>query len=274
MRLAMAQISSTDDPDRNLAVVAEHTAAAAAERADLIVFPEATMCRFGVPLRAVAQPLDGPWASAVVALAEEHRIAVVAGMFIPADDGRIHNTVLVARPGHAPVGYHKIHLYDAFGFAESKTVAPGHDPLVVDIAGHAVGVATCYDIRFPALFTELARRGAELIVVPTSWGAGPGKVAQWEVLTAARALDSTTFVAAVGQAVPDDPAVGESTAPTGVGHSRLSDPFGSVIADYGSGVRVGVHEIDLTLTDKARTALAVLDNAREIARLDRMTRDD
>ncbi|MBM7367992.1 carbon-nitrogen hydrolase family protein [Gordonia hydrophobica] len=268
MRLAMAQISSTDDPSANLRTVVDQTRSAAADGAELVVFPEATMCRFGVPLRDVAQPLDGPWASDVVRVADAEQITVVAGMFTPDPDGRIRNTVLVARPGEAPVGYDKIHLYDAFGFAESATVAPGRDPLVVEVAGHLVGVATCYDIRFPALFVELARRGAELIVVPTSWGAGPGKVAQWEVLSTARALDATTYIAAVGQALPTDISVRNSSAPTGIGHSRLSDPFGSVIADYDSAVQTGVHDIDLGLTHKARTALAVLANTREIPRLD------
>lgn len=271
MRLAMAQISSTDDPSTNLATVRQQARQAAAEGADLIVFPEAAMCRFGVSLRGVAQPLDGPWATTVVQTADAEGIAVIAGMFTPAEGGRVHNTLLVARPGEEAVGYDKIHLYDAFGFAESATVAAGSEPLVVEVAGHRVGVATCYDIRFPALFTELARRGAELIVVPTSWGAGPGKVAQWEVLSTARALDSTAFVAAVGQALPADPAARDSSAPTGIGHSRLSDPFGSVIADYDSAVQTGVHDIDLGLTHKARTELAVLANAREIPRLDGTT---
>ncbi|WP_026919073.1 carbon-nitrogen hydrolase family protein [Gordonia shandongensis] len=269
MRLAMAQISSTADPEENLATVVDRTRFAAARGADLVVFPEATMCRFGVPLGEVAQPLDGPWASRVAALADEEQIAVIAGMFTPAPDGRIANTVLVARPGRAPEGYDKIHLFDAFGFRESATIAPGGEPFVTEIAGHSVGVATCYDIRFPALFTELAHRGAQVIAVPTSWGAGPGKIDQWQTLATARALDSTCFVAAVGQALPDDPGIRGSSAPTGIGHSRLSDPFGSVIADYDSAARTDVHDIDPALTDKARSALAVLANEREFRRLDR-----
>ncbi|KXT58971.1 hydrolase [Gordonia sp. QH-12] len=274
MRLAMAQMSSTDSPDANLEIVLDGVRDASAAGADLVVFPEAAMCRFGVSLRDVAQPLDGPWASAVAAAADAHRVAVAAGMFTPAPDGRIRNTVLVARPGRAPLAYDKIHLYDAFGFAESRTVAPGHRPLVFDVGDCTVGVATCYDIRFPALFTELARRGAQMIVVPTSWGSGPGKLEQWEILTRARALDSTAYVAGVGQAEPSDPAIRDSLAPTGIGHSRLSDPFGSVIADYDSAVQMGVHDIDLALTDKARSALAVLANARDIPRLDRTNPHD
>ncbi|MFM9378984.1 carbon-nitrogen hydrolase family protein [Gordonia sp. VNK21] len=269
MRIALAQVNSGTDPQANLEIVREHTRAAAADGAELVVFPEAMMCRFGVRLDTVAQPLDGPWAGAVAALADETGVAVVAGMFTPAGDGRVRNTLVIAVPGRPVQGYDKIHLFDAFGFAESATVAPGDQPVVFELSGHRIGVATCYDIRFPRLFTELARRGAELIVVPASWGDGTGKLPQWQLLASARALDSTTFVAAVGQALPDDPQAAASSAPTGIGHSRISDPFGSVVADYGPGVTLGVHELDLTTAHRARDALAVLANERPIARLDR-----
>ncbi|GEE01287.1 hydrolase [Gordonia spumicola] len=268
MRLAMAQISTGTDPDVNLTRIVAETERVAADGVDLIVFPEASMCRFGVSLTGVAQPLDGPWASRVVRLVNDTGVTVVAGMFTPSDDGRIRNTLLIARPGKPALGYDKIHLFDAFGFAESATIAPGERTVIAEIAGRRVGFATCYDIRFPELFVELAARGAELIVVPTSWGSGAGKLAQWELLASARALDSGTTVVAVGQALPDDPKVRDSGAPTGIGHSRISDPFGSVIADYDSGEQVGVHDIDLTRTDKARAALATLANRREIRSLD------
>ncbi|MFT4087327.1 MAG: carbon-nitrogen hydrolase family protein [Gordonia sp. (in: high G+C Gram-positive bacteria)] len=270
MKIGLAQISSTDDPAANLEQIARRTAELAADGARLIVFPEAVMCRFGVNLSRVAEPLDGPWATAVGSLADTHHVTIVAGMFTPSGDGRVANTLLVARPGSPPLGYDKIHLYDAFGFRESDTVAPGDEPLVFECDGVLVGVATCYDIRFPALFVELARRGAELVVVPTSWGDGPGKLTQWQVLASARALDSTSFVAAVGQAQPTDPAARESSAPTGIGHSRITDPFGSVVAEYGPDVHAAVHDLDLSTTVKARDALAVLANQREIPRLDRI----
>ncbi|MGC5255885.1 carbon-nitrogen hydrolase family protein [Gordonia sp. DT218] len=263
MRIAMAQITSGTDPAANLELVASAAHTASDGGADLVVLPEATMCRFGVPLGPVAEPVDGPWATAVSEIAARHEITVVAGMFTP-DDDRVRNTLVIARPDGTRLSYDKIHLYDAFGFAESRTVAPGEDPLTFAIGDVVVGVATCYDIRFPALFTELASRGAQLIVVPASWGAGPGKVHQWEVLATARALDSTTFVAAVGQALPADSAVRESSAPTGTGHSQLTDPFGSVVAAYDEGVHIGVHDIDTRAVEKARSTLAVLNNQRPI----------
>src|SRR5690625_3421738 len=226
MRIACAQILSGTDPAANLQLVADYTERAAAAGAKLVVFPEATMCRFGVPLGPVAEPLDGPWAQRVRDIAGRAGITVVAGMFTPAGDGRVGNTLLAAGPG-ADAHYHKVHLYDAFGFAESRTVAPGFDPVVIDVDGGGVGLSTCYDVRFPALYTELADRGAQLIAVCASWGAGPGKPRPWELLACARALDSTSYIAAVGQADPgdSDPA-NSSGAPTGVGHSLVASPWG------------------------------------------------
>ena len=287
MRLAMAQISSGTDPAENLELVVSATERAAADGADLVVFPEATMCRFGVKLGPIAEPLDGPWADAVAGIAAQCGVSVVAGMFTPAlspvaslapalspvaslapelsPRERVRNTLLVVTPDGRRAGYDKIHLYDAFGFAESRTVEAGSEPVIVTVADCRVGLATCYDIRFPRLFTALARAGADLIVVPTSWGAGPGKLRQWQTLATARALDATAFVAAVGQAEPSDPAVAESGAPTGIGHSQITDPFGSVVVAYDSEPRIEVHTVDPTVVGKARTALAVLENERDIA---------
>ena len=156
MRVAMAQISSTDDPTANLETVRAATADAASRGAELVVFPEATMCRFGVPLKPVAEDLDGPWARGVSEVAAASGVTVVAGMFTPAGDGRVRNTVVVAHPDGTRRGYHKIHLYDAFGFTESKNVAAGAEPLTFAVGDVTVGVATCYDIRFPELYVELA----------------------------------------------------------------------------------------------------------------------
>ena len=261
MRIALAQILSGTDPAANLELVREYTGRAADAGARLVVFPEATMCRFGVPLAPVAEPVDGPWADGVRRIAAEADITVVAGMFTPADAGRVTNTLIVAGPG-APnrpdAHYDKIHLYDAFGFTESRTVAPGHEPVVVAVDDVAVGLSICYDIRFPALYTELARRGAQLIVVGASWGSGPGKLEQWTLLARARALDSMSYVAAAGQADPGQEF--SSTAPTGVGGSLVASPFGEVVASAGAAPQLVTADIDVAKVAAARDAIAVLQN--------------
>ena len=179
MRIAVAQILSGTNPADNLQLVRDYTGRAADAGATLVVFPEATMCRFGVPLAPIAEPVDGPWADGVRRIAADANITVIVGMFTPADDGRVANTLLAAGPGspnQPDTHYDKIHLYDAFGFTESRTVAPGRGPVVITVDGVGVGLSTCYDIRFPELFTTLARRGAQLITVSASWASGRGKL--------------------------------------------------------------------------------------------------
>lgn len=270
MRIALAQILSGTDPAANLELVREYSGQAADAGAKLVVFPEATMCRFGVPLAPIAEPVDGPWAAGVRRIAADSGITIVAGMFTPSGDGRVKNTLIAAGPGtpNAPdAHYDKIHLYDAFGFTESRTVAPGREPVVITVAGVGVGLTVCYDIRFPALYTELARRGAQLITVCASWGAGPGKLDQWTLLARARALDSMSYIAAAGQADPGESLTG-SGAPTGAGGSLVASPFGEVVASAGGQPQLVVAEIDVDRVTKARETIAVLRNHSDFAQLD------
>lgn len=257
MRVALAQIRSSTDPSANLDLVDEYTQRAADAGARLVLFPEATMCRLGVPLAAVAEPLDGPWANGVRQIAERAGIVVVAGMFTPADDGRVKNTLIAAGPG-VDAHYDKIHLYDAFGFSESATVAPGHEPVVITVDGVSVGLTLCYDVRFPELYIELARRGAQLITVHASWGTGPGKLEQWTLLARARAIDTTGFVAAVDQAYPGDEIA--ALGPVGVGGSVVASPTGEVLASAGDDPSLVVTAIDLDAAQKVRETIAVMHN--------------
>jgi len=266
MRIALAQILSSTDPTENLKLVEDYTRRAAEAGATLVVFPEGTMCRFGVPLAPVAEPIDGPWADEVRRIAAAAGITVLAGMFTPVPDGRVTNTLLATGPG-VDTHYDKIHLYDAFGFTESATVAPGREPVVITVDGVRVGVTLCYDIRFPALYMELADRGAQLITVSASWGAGPGKLDQWTLLARARALDSSCFVAAVGQGYPGDELATQSKAPTGVGGSLVAAPLGAVLAAAGADPQLVVADIDVDSTQTARETLAVLRNRSEFAHI-------
>jgi predicted amidohydrolase len=263
MRIGLAQIVSTSDPSANLALVAEYAERAAGEGADLVVFPEATMRSFGHPLRDIAEPADGPWASAVRGVAERLGITIVVGMFTPGDDGRVRNTLVVVGPG-GTTAYDKIHLFDAFGFEESRTVDGGERPVIVEIAGATVGLATCYDIRFPDLFTANARAGARVHIVCASWGAGPGKLEQWQLLARARALDTTSIVVAVGQGDPAAAGVeAVEGAPTGVGGSVVVSPLGDVLHRLGAAPELVVIDLDLETVDAARAALPVLVNRRD-----------
>ncbi|MEU9794503.1 carbon-nitrogen hydrolase family protein [Streptomyces sparsogenes] len=258
MRIALSQLTTGPDPDKNLRLVEEWTRRAADAGARVVVFPEASMACFGTPLAPLAEPLDGPWADGVRQIAQATGTVVVAGMFTPADGGRVANTLLATGPG-VEASYDKIHLYDAFGYRESDTVAAGSATTVIDVDGVRLGLATCYDVRFPELFRAHADAGAVATLLAASWGAGPGKLEQWELLVRARALDATVWLAAVGQA---DPGTEPGPAPTGVGHSRVVGPDGTVRHALGAEPELLVADLDIDEVAAVRQKTSVLANRR------------
>lgn len=263
MRIALAQIAATSDKVANLELVAGGLTGAVSEGAELLVLPEATMCSFGRPRAEVAEPIDGPWANTVRELASAAGITVVVGMFTTTGSAKVRNTLLITGP-EVEARYDKLHLFDALGYAESRQIEAGADPVTFSLSGHTIGVATCYDVRFPELFTRLARGGAELILVPSSWAPGEDKLHQWRTLVTARAMDSTSFVIAVDQALPS--ATGGERVPTGIGHSLVVGPTGTVLTELGDGSELTVVELDLESVGAVRERLPVLRHARHLSR--------
>ena len=261
MRVALCQIPVSSKPAVNLVRVRAALAEAAAQHADLAVFPEATQIRFGCDPRPVAQPPAGTFGAGLAAAAADAGVALVAGIFTPAPDGRVHNTaVAFDQAGDLVAAYNKLHLFDAFGQQESTLIAPGDQALVTKLAGLSVGLQICYDLRFPELTRELASRGADLVAMPAAWGAGLFKEEHWVTLTRARAIENTVWVAAVGQ-VPD-PDETPTRAPTGIGRSMLVDPMGTIRLDLGPYPGVAVAEVDTAFTTQVRTSIPSLEHRR------------
>lgn len=261
MKLAIAQIISSTDPQENLATIDSQVAAAAGQGARLVVFPEGTMCSFAGNIAAAAEPLDGPWAGRVRDIAAAAGVTVVAGMFTPATGGKVRNTLLATGNG-VEAAYDKIHMYDAFGFAESDSVTPGDEPVTIDVDGVTVGLTTCYDVRFPGLYQTLGDRGASVITVSASWGAGPTKREQWDLLVRARAIDSTAYIAACDQADPASVGIPVGKAPTGVGGSAVVGPLGAVREHLDTEPGLLVADVDVAEVETARKAVPVLANRR------------
>jgi predicted amidohydrolase len=219
------------------------------------------MVRFGSDLRAAAEPLDGPFCTALGEACAATEVAAVAGVFEPSADGRVYNTaVAYSASGALAASYRKLHLFDALGQHESDLVAPGSAPVIADLAGAPVGLQICYDIRFPELTRALAIGGARLVTVSAAWQAGLFKEEHWVTLLRARAIENTVWIAAAGQ-VPDTDAE-PTRAPTGIGRSMLIDPLGVVRADLGPSPAVFVVDADLALVDSVRATLPSLANRR------------
>jgi predicted amidohydrolase len=248
MQVALIQEASSLDPAANR----ERLAAVVPNDADLVVLPEAFARDFGEPgsdLTGVAESLDGPFVTELTRLAEDRRTTVVAGMF-ERTDGPPYNTVVVR--GGARAEYRKIHLYDSFGYRESDVLASGDlTPVTFRIADFTVGVLTCYDLRFPELARALVDRGAEVLIVPSAWVAGPRKVEHWTTLLRARAIENVAYVVGVGQ-----------PGPRYSGHSMVVDPLGDVVAGTGDGPHLVRAELDLEVLARARRTNPSLANRR------------
>ncbi|MCI0144257.1 carbon-nitrogen hydrolase family protein [Arthrobacter bambusae] len=262
LTIAVEQIATGPNPAENLELVLDAVRRGAATGARVVVLPEAALVRFGVALAAFAESIEGPWASAVRDLARELGVVVLVGTFQPAPGGRVKNTILVTGESIHD-GYDKIHLYDAYGFSESADVEPGDEPFTFEVDGVTLGVATCYDVRFPELFRELADRGAQVIIVTAHWGAGEGKVDTWRLLNQARAIDSTTWVVACDQADASAAGIQEPAGPRfGVGHSLVISPMGVVLQELDERIGQLVATVDLAAVEKARQVIPVLANRR------------
>ncbi|MGI8645056.1 MAG: carbon-nitrogen hydrolase family protein [Nocardioides sp.] len=222
LTVALVQRASCLDRAANRSALAAGTP----DGADLVVFPEAFQRDFGEQgsdLASHGEAADGPFGTALAEVATAHATTVVAGMFETSPDPARPWNTLLAR-GAVDAAYRKIHLYDSFGYRESDRVRAGDpEPVVIEIGGFRVGLMTCYDLRFPELGRLLVDAGAEVLVVPAAWVAGPRKLDHWHTLVCSRALENTAYVVAVGQ-----------PGPRYTGHSMVVDPLGAVLAEAGS----------------------------------------
>ena len=200
MSVAVVQEASGLEPDANRARLAELTP----DGVDLVVFPEAFARDFGEAgsdVSHVAEEVDGPFASARGAgrrrAPDHHRGRDVRDQRRTPRGRSTRWWCAAARRAE----YRKIHLYDSFGYRESDRLSAGDvEPRLVEVGGLVVGLMTCYDLRFPELARLLVAEGAEVLVVPAAWVAGPRKVDHWRTLVRARAVENTVFVVAAGPA--------------------------------------------------------------------------
>lgn len=259
MRIGLVQFTAGPRTADNLAVLSEKIREAADKGATLIACPEASSQAFeSGSLQDQAEELDGEFATGLRTLAEELGVIIVAGMFRPGSDGRVRNTALITGGG-LHEGYDKIHAYDTATYRESDNVEPGTELHTFTHEGATVGAAICFDIRFPDQFQELARRGADIVIVPTSWAGGENKVEEWTTLTRARALDAGVFIIAPNQANPEgEHGAQHNTDPLGVGHSMAVAPNGKVLAQGGFDEEVIVVDIDPAEAKRRQQAVPLL----------------
>lgn len=268
MRIHVLQIGYSDDeavPDRVERVAALVRAQVGA---DLVVLPE-LWAAGGFSYRTWverAEGPDGPTVQAIAAAARDLGAVVHAGSIVeraPADAcgaglgeagrGLWNTSVLISSSGERLAAYRKIHRF-GFGEGEPKLMEAGTDVVTATLSsGTVVGLATCYDLRFPELFRLLMDAGARLVIIPAAWPAS--RVEAWQLLGRARAVENQFVVVQCNTA-------GTHAGVTMGGRSQVVDARGAVLAEAGSDEEVLTVDVDLADVDRWRAAFPVLADRR------------
>ncbi|MFI6933697.1 carbon-nitrogen family hydrolase [Streptomyces sp. NPDC050287] len=238
MRASLIQIAvdegeSVESRRRRVAALVREQAGS-----DLVVLPELwTTGAFAFEeFGSEAEPLDGPTYEAMAKAASDAGVWLHAGSIPERDpDGPLYNTSLVFSPsGDLAAAYRKIHRF-GFDKGEAVLMSAGEDLVTVRLPDTTLGLATCYDLRFPELFRGLVDAGAETLIVPAGWP--ERRRAHWTLLAQARAIENQAFVLACGTA-------GTHARVPQAGHSIVVDPWGRILAEAGADQEVLTVDFD------------------------------
>jgi predicted amidohydrolase len=225
------------------------------EGSDLVVLPELwAHGAWAYDLwEATSEPLDGPTVEAMRAAARDAAVLLHAGSIVERADGALYNTsVLVDPAGEIVATYRKIHRF-GFGEGEGMLMSAGDDVVTWASDGTVLGLATCYDLRFPELFRLLLDDGAEVFVVASSWP--QRRLAHWRLLTQARAVDNLGYVVACN-------ACGEHAGVRQAGHSMVVDPWGEIVVEAGEEETILSVDLEPDLVAKTRATFPALRDRR------------
>ncbi|WP_295435025.1 carbon-nitrogen hydrolase family protein [uncultured Thiodictyon sp.] len=266
-KVAAIQMTSGTGVAANLAEAERLIRAAAADGAGLVVLPEnfALMSK-GADEQLALREADGagPLQSFLARVAAQARVWLVGGTIPLAatDPGRVRAACLVFDDrGRRVARYDKIHLFDVHvpgadeHYQESAAIEPGEAVVVIDSPWGRLGIAVCYDLRFPELFRRMQERGLEVLALPAAFTATTGK-AHWETLVRARAIENLAFVVAAAQG-----GVHPNARET-FGHSMVVDPWGQVLAQRPCGSGFAASELDREFQGAVRRNFPALEHRR------------
>ena len=278
-KVAAIQMVSSADVGANLETAARLVGAAADSGAKLVLLPEVFAVLEGGPMRQYGE-VEGDREAQIqgflAALARQHSVFLVAGT-IPLisrprqpgsdddsliADGRVRAACLVYdSKGDQIARYDKIHLFDVMvndqqsQYSESRSYEAGDEIVSVDTPVGCLGLTVCYDMRFPELYRELFRRGAEIVTVPAAFTKVTGE-AHWQALLRARAIENQCYIIAAGQGGK------HSETRETWGHSMIIDPWGKVLSQIAGGEGMAVAEIDLDYLRDIRQRMPIKEHLK------------
>lgn len=263
LKVAAVQMSSTGNKEANLKKAERFICLAAQEKAEVVALPE--MFNFSGKVKEKkenAEPIPGPTINRLKDLAKRFRIYLLCGSILEEDKGLFYNTsILLNHQGEIIAKYRKIHLFDVnladgSSWRESELITPGNEVVQVATSKVIFGFSICYDLRFPELYRRLAKKGVQLVFIPSAFTLETGKD-HWETLVRARSIENQFYVVAPNQIGRD------SQGRSYWGKSMIVDPWGTVLAKAPEKESVILAEIDLSQQETIRKNLPSLSHMRK-----------
>ena len=257
-KIGICQMNITESKERNLSKAEEMIRLAAREKSQVIVLPEMFNCPYETgAFPKYAEEYMGKTTQLLASLSKALGVYIVGGSIPERDKGQIYNTSFIFDKNGELIGKHrKIHLFDidiedGIKFKESDTLGRGNNITVFDTEYGRIGVAICYDMRFPELMRLMALKGAEVIIVPAAFNMTTGP-AHWNLTLRARAIDNQVYYVAAS------PARNLEASYHAYGHSALVNPWGEIISQADEKETVLYGEVDLDYLKNIRKQLPLL----------------
>jgi predicted amidohydrolase len=262
MKTALCQMLVAQDKNANLKTAETMIQEAALNHADIIVLPEMFNCPYSnAHFPEYAEAEGGQTYTFLSRLAKKHSVYLVGGSIPEREGARIYNTAYVFNREGLCIGKHrKAHLFDVdipggIRFLESETLTPGNQTTTFVTEFGKMGLAICYDMRFPEFFRKMALEGALLIFVPAAFNMTTGP-AHWELTARARALDNQIYMALCS------PARNENGVYVAFGHSMVTNPWGDVLAALDEKAGIVYADVDTKKIEEVRAGLPLLKHRR------------
>ena len=261
-KLALCQLKGSYDKEESRQTVRRSVTEAASNGADVIALPEMWDCPYSNDyFREYAETADGETVKFMSDLAAELGVYLIGGSISEIDDDKVYNTAFCFDREGRMIGRHrKTHLFDidvegGIRFMESDTLTAGDSATVIDTEFGKIGVAICYDVRFPELFRRMTLDGARMVILPAAFNMTTGP-AHWDITMRARALDNQIFFAA------NSPARDEEGIYVAYGNSCIVSPWGDFIAHADEKECIIYADIDFDYEDSIRNQLPLLKHRR------------
>ena len=262
-KIGLCQMKGSFDKNESMKTAESFIREAAENGAEVISLPEMWNCPYSNDyFRKYAEKADGKTVSFLSKLAAELGIYLIGGSIPELDGDKVYNTSFsFDRSGNVIGKHRKVHLFDidvkgGIRFMESDTLTAGKDMTVIDTEYCKIGVAICYDVRFPEWFRKMALAGAKLIILPAAFNLTTGP-AHWDLTMRARALDNQVYFAA------NSPARDEEGPYQACGVTCVADPWGEVVSHADENECIVYADIDLERIESIRQQLPLLKHRRE-----------